>query len=197
MVYKALDEKAQTILKEQNEVEDKVIEALEEKLAFLKDNSNIVQYHEGINAERAETYARLNKAGAVKPQHDFKAQVERALNMIAMEEASVTEKKKTALMEEATAAVTDMFTNDKALKKSALDSAIASIKGSSKAGGPEPVTEAFVKFFQKTAAEAKKADDGSEEKAARAAMVAKLNAVAKSEKFFFSFDESGAVKMNV
>ena len=39
------------------------------------------------------------------------------LNMIAQEEASHTDKVKTALMAEATATVTDKFSTDKALKK--------------------------------------------------------------------------------
>lgn len=195
MVYNALDENAKTILKEQNEVEDKVIAALEEKLGFLKDNSNIVEYFEGIHAERAATYDRLNKAGAVKPQHDFKAQVERILGMIANEETSIAEKKKMALMEEATTSVTAAFSSEKALKKAALDAAIASIKGSEKKTGSDPVKAAFISFFKDKATAAAKSDDGSEDKAQRAAMVAKLNAVAKNEGFFFSFDESGAVKM--
>lgn len=195
MVYNALDENAKTILKEQNEVEDKVIAALEEKLGFLKDNSNIVEYFEGIHAERAATYDRLNKAGAVKPQHDFKAQMERVLGMIANEETSIAEKKKMALMEEATASVTSAFSSEKVLKKAALDAAIASIKGSGKKSG-DPVKDAFISFFKDKGAAAAKSDDGSEEKAQRAAMVAKLNAVAKNEGYFFSFDESGAVKMN-
>jgi len=197
IVYKALDQKAQTILKEQNEVEDKVIVALGEKLDFLKDNSNIVQYFEGINAERELTYSRLNAAGAVKPHHDFKAQVERVLNLISQEELSISEKKKTALMEEATAMVTDQFSNEKALKKAALDAAIASIKGTSKDAKADPVKGAFVNFFKAKGADAAKADDGSEEVAQRVAMVSKLNALAKNEGYFFSFDESGGVKMTV
>mmetsp|Transcript_11902 Transcript_11902/g.14866 ORF Transcript_11902/g.14866 Transcript_11902/m.14866 type:complete len:303 (+) Transcript_11902:141-1049(+) len=195
IVYKSLHEQGEAILKEQNEVEDKVIEALEEKLAYLKDNSNVVEYFEAINAERAQAYERLNAAGAIKPQHDFKAQIERALNMIAQEEASVAEKKKMALLADATASVTEKFIGEKALKKAALDAAIANIKGSSKKGS-DPVRDAFIQFFKETGAAAQKTDDGSEEAAQRAAMVAKLNAVAKTEKFLFSFDESGGVKMN-
>lgn len=195
IVYKSLNETAETILKEQNEVEDKVIAATEEKLYFLKENSNLVQYFEGINAERAQTYERLNKAGAVKPQHDFKAQIERALSMITAEEASVSEKKKIALMAEATETVRAQFSSEKALKKAALDSAIAAMKGNAKEGS-DPVKQAFVKFFKSKAAEAKKGDDGSEEKAERAALVGKLNSLAKNEGFLFSFDESGGVKMN-
>ena len=76
-VYNALDQKAKDLLKEHNEAEDKVIEALDQKLVFLKANQNMVNDFNAINEIRAATYEKLNAAGAVKPQHDFKAQVER------------------------------------------------------------------------------------------------------------------------
>ena len=194
-IYKSLDETAQTILKEHHEAEDKVIAALEQKLEFLQANKGQVEHFEAINALREEAYKNLNAAGAVKPQHDFKAQVEKMLNMIAQEEASNAEKAKTALMEAAVADVTSQFSSAKALKKAALDSAIDAIKGG--AGGSDPVKDAFVKFFQATAADAKKSTDDSEEKATKAALVAKLNGVAKNEGFFFEFDASGNPKMKV
>lgn len=193
-IYASLDEKSQTILKEQSEVEEKVISALEEKLEFLKENSNLVQYFEGIHQLRKESYDRLNAAGAIKPQHDFKAQVERLLGMIAAEEASVRDKKSKALLEEATQSVTDSFRTEKALKKAALDNAIASIKGTAVAG-KDPVKDAFVSFFQQKAKDLKKTDDGTEEKATRAELVAKMNNVAKNEGFFFEFGDDGKVKM--
>merc|ERR1719445_300563 len=193
-IYASLDEKSQTILKEQSEVEEKVISALEEKLEFLKENSNLVQYFEGIHQLRKESYDRLNAAGAIKPQHDFKAQVERLLGMIAAEETSVRDKKSKALLEEATQSVTDSFRTEKALKKAALDVAIANIKGTAVAG-KDPVKDAFVSFFQQKAKDLKKTDDGSEEKATRAELVAKMNNVAKNEGFFFEFGDDGKVKM--
>lgn len=194
-VYKALDEKAVNLLKEHNEAEDKVIEALEQKLVFLKANQNMVNDFEAINALRAATYEKLNAAGAIKPKHDFKSQVERMLNMIAQEETNVTEKTKMALMSEATASVKASFSSDKALKKAALDSAIAQLKGGK--AGADPVQAAFVQFFKDKAAAAAASKDDSEEKAQRAAMIAKMNAVAKSEGFFFQFDAQGQPKMTV
>lgn len=195
-IYSSLDAKAQDLLKEHTEVEEKVIEALEMKLDSLKANQTMVQDFEGINALRTDAYVNLNAAGAIKPKHDFKAQVEKVLGMIQAEEASVAEKAKVALMAEATASVTDLFGSDKALKKAALDSAIANIKGAEKTGA-DPVRAAFVKFFKDKAAAAAKSDDGSEEKAQREALVAKINGVAKSEGFFFQFDETGKPKMTV
>merc|ERR1712150_262553 len=189
------DPKAQDLLKEHNEVEDKVIEALEQKLEALQANQSMVQDFEEINKMREAAYANLNAAGAIKPKHDFKVQVEKVLSMIQAEETSVAEKAKAALMQEATASVTSTFASDAALKKSALDSAIAKIKGGKDSA--DPVHGAFIKFFQDKAAAAKKSDDGSEEKAQREALIAKLNGVAKSEGFFFHFDESGQPKMSV
>jgi hypothetical protein len=188
-IYKALDQKAVDLLKEHNEAEDKVIAALEHNLEFLQAGKNMVNDFNAINDIRATTYEKLNAAGAIKPQHDFKAQVERMLNMIAAEEASVTEKTKMALMTEATASVKDQFSSDKALKKAALDSAIAKIKGGKT--GADPVQAAFVKFFKEKAAAAKASKDDSEEVAQKEAMIAKMNSVAKNEGFFFEFDKAG------
>lgn len=192
-IHKSLDEKAVNLLKEHNEAEDKVINALEEQLEFLQGNTEQVQHFEAINTIRGETYEKLNAAGVIKPKHDFKSQVEKMLGMIAAEETSVAEKAKTALMEEATASVSDQFTSSKALKKAALDAAIAAIKGGEMK--EDPVRKAFVKFFADKSVAAAKADDGSEEAANRAALVAKMNSIAKNEQFFFSFDESGNPKM--
>lgn len=193
-IYKTLDETAQTILKEHTEAEDKVIEALQQKLKFLQANSNMVNDFEAINKLREEAYVNLNDAGKIKPHHDFKAQVEKMMGMIAQEEQNVAEKAKAALMVEATAAVTSQFDVSKELKKAALDSAIAKIKGTAKPG-EDPVQGAFVKFFQDKAAEASKGDDGAEAELQRAALVSKLNSVAKNEGFFFQFDGSGQPKM--
>merc|ERR1712127_25132 len=146
-----------------------------------------------INEIRAATYEKLNAAGAIKPQHDFKAQVERMLTMIAAEEASVTEKTKMALMSEATATVTEKFSSDKALKKAALDSAISQIKGGK--AGADPVQAAFIQFFKDKASAAKASKDDSEEKEQREAMIAKMNSVAKNEGFFFEIDASGKPAM--
>lgn len=188
VIYKALDEKAVNLLKEHTAAEDKVIEALEQKLVFLNANQNMVNDFQAINELREGAYAKLNAAGAVKPHHDLKAQVERIIGMIAAEEASVTEKMKTSLMTEATASVTEKFASDKALKKSALDAAIDALKGGK---GSDPVATAFVQFFKDKAGAAKKSGDGGEEAAQREALVAKMNGVAKNEGFFFKFDASG------
>ena len=194
-IYKALDEKAQIILKEHNEAEDKVIEALEQKLDALKMNKNMVKDFEAINELREETYKKLNAAGAIKPQHEFKTQVERMLNMIAQEEANVTEKAKVALMEEATSSVTAAFTSSKDLKKKALDAAIAQIKGNVKEGTVDPVRSEFSSFFKAKADAASKISGDDELMAQRAALVAKMNAVAKSEGFFFEIDATGKPTM--
>ena len=54
--------------------------------------------------------------------------------MIAQEEQSVSDKAKSSLMDEATAAVTAKFASSKELKKAALDAAINKIKGTVQAG---------------------------------------------------------------
>lgn len=192
-IHSALDERAKTLLKEHNEAEDKVIAALEQKLDFLKANRNMVDDFEAINAIREETYQKLNQAGAIKPHHDLKTQMERILNMIAQEEANVREKTKNAIMEEATSYVTEQFATSKELKKKALDAAIAQIKGATGGGAAsvDPVREEFSKFLKNKAAEAAKVTDDAEEKAQRAALIAKMSAVARSENMFFDFDASG------
>lgn len=195
-IHGALDERAKTLLKEHNEAEDKVIAALEQKLDFLNANQNMVNDFEAINSIREESYDMLNAAGVVKPKHDFKVQMERVLAMIAQEEANVTEKTKSAIMDEATAHVTAQFSESKALKKSALDAAIAQIKGSAAEGTVDPVRAEFSKFLLAKAEAASKITDDSEEQAQRAALIAKMSAVAKSENMFFDFDASGKPVMN-
>merc|ERR1719217_1864552 len=98
------------------------------------------------------------------------------LAMVAAEESDNYEKAKLAMMASATEAVTAEFSSNKDLKKAALTSAIAKLTGKGKGASSDPVREEFVKFFKDTAAKAKAADDGSEEKAAREAMIAKMNA---------------------
>jgi len=188
-IYNSLDEKAKALLKEHNEAEDKVISALEQKLDFLKANQNMVNDFEAINAIRSDSFEKLNAAGVIKPKHDFKAQVERILNLIAQEEANVTEKTKIAIMQEATATVTEAFATDKKLKKAALDAAIAQIKGG--AAGTDPVIAEFSNFLKRKAEAASKVDAGAEEAQQRAALLAKMSAVAKSENMMFDIDASG------
>ncbi|GFH61561.1 hypothetical protein CTEN210_18037 [Chaetoceros tenuissimus] len=188
-IYNSLDEKAKALLKEHNEAEYKVISALEQKLDFLKANQNMVNDFEAINSIREDSYAKLNAAGVIKPKHDFKVQVERILNMIAQEEANVTEKTKIAIMQEATATVTEAFATDKKLKKAALDAAIAQIKGG--AAGTDPVAAEFSRFLKAKAEAASKVDAGAEEAEQRAALLAKMSAVAKSENMMFDIDASG------
>ena len=191
-IYNYFDDQAKAMLKEHTDAEDELIAAFEDKLNVLKMNKNIVQDFEAINKLREETYANLNKAGAIEPSYEFKQQMERVLSMIVQEENSVADKAKHALMAEATASVSKEFTASKELKKAALDSAINKLKGIK---AEDPVLKAFQKFFQNKAAAAKKADDGSEEKAQRAALIAKLNSVAKNEGYYFDFDASGNPKM--
>jgi hypothetical protein len=195
-ISKALSERADTLLKEHNESEDAVINAKQMKLDALKDCLLEVEHFQAIHQLRADSYDKLNQAGQTKPLYEFKGQLERVLDMIQQEEASVTEKTKARLMEEATENVSQQFSTSKALKKAALDVAIATIKGGSTAKA-DPVQGAFVKFFQDKTAALSKADDGTEAKEQRAALVAKMNSIAKNEGFYFSFDESGKPKMNV
>ena len=195
-ISNSFKDEADAMLKMQNDAEDEVISKLEENLDYMKLTENIVSDYQDALELTKVSYDKLNAAGAIKPQHDLKAQMEKCLSMIAHEEANAYEKAKNAMMEEATNAVTAKFGDDKALKKAALDSALAKLTG--KASGADPVQAEFVKFFQQKSAAAKKADDGSEEKAAREAMVAKMNATAENEGWFFRLDAAtGQPKMAV
>jgi len=197
MLHKGLVDKADAMLAEQNELEDSVIACLEDLYTDIENLSgNLVQDFEAISQVTEETYVKLNAAGAIKPQYDFKTQVERVLGMIEQEEISVKEKAKQVLMAEATAAVSEEFLTSKEMKKAAMDLALAKLKGTAKASD-DPVKAAFVKFFKEKAAAASKADDSAERKAQREAMVSKLNAIAKNEGYFFEFDASGSPKMVV
>lgn len=197
MIHKGLVDKADAMLVEQNELEDSVIECLEDLYTDIdKLSGSLVQDFEAISQVTEDTYVKLNAAGAIKPQYDFKHQVERVLHMIQQEEISVKEKAKQALMAEATASVSEQFLTSKEMKKAAMDLAIAKIQGKAKSTD-DPVKAAFIKFFKTKAAAAGKADDSAEVAAQREAMVGKLNAIAKNEGYFFEFDASGAPKMLV
>eukprot|EP00538_Stauroneis_constricta_P001233 CAMPEP_0119546294 /NCGR_PEP_ID=MMETSP1352-20130426/777_1 /TAXON_ID=265584 /ORGANISM="Stauroneis constricta, Strain CCMP1120" /LENGTH=303 /DNA_ID=CAMNT_0007590983 /DNA_START=77 /DNA_END=988 /DNA_ORIENTATION=- len=194
LISKSLKDEAAAMLKVQNDAEDEVISKLQENLEYMKLTENIVNDYQAVFDQTQESYGKLNAAGKVKPQHDLKAQVEKMLAMISNEESNVYEKAKTALMDEATISVTQKFASDKALKKAALESAIAKLTGKKSAKG-EPVQTAFIEFFQEKGAAAKKADDGSEEAERRSAMLAKLNGIAESEGMLFRFDETGNPKL--
>lgn len=181
------------MLKIQNEAEEQVIAKMQENIDYMKLTENIVTDYQEVFDLTKQSYEKLNAAGKIKPQHDLKAQVEKVLGMIATEEQSSYEKAKTAMMVEATEAVTAKFLSDETLKKAALDSALAKIAG--KKGTVDPVQKAFVAFFQEKAAAAKKADAAAELKESRATMLAKMNAIAENEGFYFRFDESGKPKL--
>lgn len=193
-IAKSFKDEADAMLEIQNKAEDEVIAKLEENLEYMKLTENIVQDYQDVLDLTQESYDKLNAAGKIKPQHDLKAQVEKMLTIIANEEQSAYDKAKTEMMMEATEAVTADFSSSKELKKAALDNALAKLTGKAKAGS-DPVQAAFVKFFQEKAAAAKKADDGSEEKAARASMVTKMNAIAEAEGMYFRFDADGKPTM--
>jgi len=195
-ISKALSQKSATLLKEHNESEDAVIAAKQCQLDALQNTLMEVEHFEAIHKLRADSFDKINKAGQTKPLYDFKAQLERTLDMIAQEETSVTEKTKAKLMVEATEDVSQQFSTSKALKKAALDAAIATIKGGA-ANKDDPVKGAFVKFFRDKASALSKTDDGTEAQEQRALLVNKINSIAKNEGFYFSFDEAGKPKMNV
>ena len=195
MIHKGLTDKADAMLAEQNELEDAVIDCLEDLHTDIdKLSGSLVTDFEAISQTTEDTYAKLNAAGAIKPQHDLKAQVEKVLHLIQQEEINVKEKAKNDLMAEAAVSVADGFLTSKEMKKAAMDLALAKLSGT--APKTDPVKDAYVKFFKDKAA-ASQGDDSAEMAAQREALVAKLNATAKNEGFFFEFDASGKPKMVV
>ena len=78
------------------------------------------------------------------------------------------------------------------LKKSALDSAIAAIKGEVIS---DPVQVAYAEYFQKLAKSITAEDAKKEEDEQRSALVAKMNSIAKNEGFMFELDAQGSPKM--
>lgn len=193
MMATMFKDEAKEMLKAQNEAEDDVIAKLEETVEYMKLTENIVEDYQAVYDLTEESYAKLNASGKIKPQHELKAQMEKMLAMVAAEEANNYEKAKVAMMSDATDAVTAEFASNKELKKAALASAIAKLTGKGgKATKADPVNEEFVKYFKATAATAKAKDDGSEEKAAREAMIAKMNAVAENDGMYFRLDPATA-----
>ena len=194
-IKEALAAEGKETLVKQNAVEDEILGLLKTQRQDILMQENILQDFEDVQALKVETVEKLNAVGQIKPLHDFKGQVERLLTLIATEEANVKEKQKIAMMEEATTAVTQELLTNKALQKQSLENAIKKLKG--EPAGEDPVKATYLKFFKWKADEAKKVDAKTEIAAARAAMVAKLNAVADNEGFYFKFDTDGKPVMTV
>lgn len=182
------------MLAEHNAAEDQIISSLQESISNIKAQETLVGDLEAVKSLKAETYTKLNEVGKVKPLYDFKAQMEKLLSMISTEEAVMQEKAKVNLMKEATESVKKSFTQKVELKKAALSSAIATLKGGS-ATTADPVQVAYMSFFASKKKDAEKMDASQEAKEAREAILMKLNATAMNEGFYFQFDESGKPKM--
>jgi len=195
MLKEVLEADGKEIIAKANAAEDEVLGLLKSKRQDIVMQERIVQDAQDIQALKEETYEKLNAAGKIKPQHEFKAQMERMLTMIATEEANVKEKQKISMMQEATVAVTEELLNNKELQLQSLNNAIAKLKGQK--AGEDPVKASYLKYFKWKASEAAKVDEKTEIKESRAAMLAKVNALADNEGFFFKFDADGKPKMTV
>lgn len=194
-IHEFLEEDGKRILAQHNAAEDEILRILSDKVQDMKLQKNVVQDAEAILALKEQTYAKLNAAGQIKPQYDFKAQIERLLAQIAVEEAAIQDKAKIAMMQEATMAVTQSFASTESLKKSALDNAISQLKGGKSKG--DPVQKAYVDFFKKKAADASQVDEKAELLKSRETIVTKLNSIAMNEGFFFDLDKKGNPTMKV
>lgn len=193
IIHDSLAEDGKRLLEEHTKVEDEIMNVLKEAHNDILMQANVVQDTKDIFALKVETYDKLNAAGKIKPQHEFKAQVERLLSLIEAEETSMSEKAKVALMEEATKTVTAKLLTDKKLQKASLDNAIAQLTG--KKGAGDVVKDAYLEFFKTKKAE--KVDEVAEKKAARENVVTRLNAIAVNEGYYFQFDADGKPKMVV
>uniref|UniRef100_A0A7S3LAT6 ATP synthase subunit b n=1 Tax=Amphora coffeiformis TaxID=265554 RepID=A0A7S3LAT6_9STRA len=196
VIQEALEADGKRVLAEHNAAEDQVISSLKVSIENIKSQESLADEITAVKALKAETYAKLNKVGEVKPLYDFKAQVEKLLSMISHEEAVMQEKGKTTLMAEATEAVKKSFAENADLKKAALTSAIAALKGT-KSGTKDPVQSAYLAFFANKKKATAKVDAAAEAAAAREAIVMKLNSTAMNEGYYFQFDASGKPKMVV
>lgn len=192
--YLAADGKR--MLQEHNLKEDEIVQLLQDQLDDMHMQAEVVKDAHDIYTVREVTYEKLNAAGHIKPQHDFKAQVEKLLHMVATEEASLTEQAKQTLMKDATVAVQATFASNKELQKNSLDMAIAQLEGKTAKKG-DLVQAAFVNFFQTKAKDAATADETAELAETRKTIVRKLNSVAMNENFFFRLDDDGKPKMVV
>jgi hypothetical protein len=194
-IHDMLQEDGVRILEEHNKLEDAIIHDLQDKLYDVQMQEHVVQDAMDIKELRVASYVKLNAAGIIKPQFEFKAQMERLLTMMAAEEVSMQEKTKAAIMEEARVSVTAEFSTNKELKKTSLASAIAQLKGSS--GQSDPVKAAYLSFFKTKGVAAAKIDEKVELEQNRASMIGKMNAIASNEGFFFELDAAGKPKMTV
>jgi hypothetical protein len=195
-IHDMLQEDGVRILEEHNKLEDAIIHDLQDKLLDVQMQEHVVQDAMDIKELRVASYVKLNAAGIIKPQFEFKHQMERLLTMMAQEEVSMQEKTKAAIMEEARVSVTAEFSTNKELKKTSLASAIAQLKGG-QSGQSDPVKAAYLAFFKTKGVAAAKIDEKVELEQNRASMIGKMNAIASNEGFFFELDAAGKPKMTV
>jgi Mitochondrial ATP synthase B chain precursor (ATP-synt_B) len=199
MIHDSLAADGKRILAEHNAKEDAIIQDLQDKLADINAQSNIVQDAMDIKNLRLATYDKLSVVGAMKPLHDYKSQMERVLTMIEVEELASKEKMKQELMAEATSAVQSQFLSVKTLQQTALTNAIATLKGGA-SPATDPVQQAYQQFFQQKAkalAATSAQQEAAEIAQQRAVVIAKINAVAKNDHFYFQLDPStGQPRMN-
>lgn len=197
MISNMFKEEADEMLKAQNEAEDAVIEQLEETVEHMALTENIVEDYQAVMDLTEASYAKLNESGKIKPKHLLKAQIEKCMSILVNEERNSYEKAKSAMMEDATATVTENFSTSKDLKKAALKAAIGQLK-SGKSSSDDPVRAEFLNYFASKKKAAAAADDGSEEKAARENVLTKMNTTAENEGFYFRFDlKTGQPKLVV
>jgi hypothetical protein len=203
-ISESLEENGKNVLAAQNVVEDEILVILNNKLEDMLLQEHVVQDAEAIFRLKEATYAKLTAAGHIRPQYEFKQQIEKVLAVLAAEEIAMKERRKQELMAMATASVTSAFATSDELKKNSLAVAIAQLKASGSGGGAkkkpvtsDPVKQAYVQFFKKMVKDSASVDAAAETVAARASIVTKLNAVAMNEGFFFKFDESGKPVMTV
>mmetsp|Transcript_14321 Transcript_14321/g.18715 ORF Transcript_14321/g.18715 Transcript_14321/m.18715 type:complete len:300 (-) Transcript_14321:101-1000(-) len=195
VIQESLEADGKATLAETNKAEDMMISDLKTTIAEIGAQTGVVEDLEAVKQLKIETYKKLNETGKIKPLHDFKAQFEKLLTVIAAEETIAQEKGKQTLMKEATASVTAEFASSKDLQKKSLASAISMLKGTKT--GVDPVKDTYLKFFADKKKASASVDVATEAKVFREAMITKLNSVAKNDKFYFEFDAAGKPKMVV
>ena len=145
-IAKMLDARAEAIIDEHNKIEDANISAVQAVIDAHKQRLNLIEDMSAIKAETAAAVKKLEAAKTAEFHFAMKENVESKLvNMIAREE-TVLQRISARLTSEAKAVVTAKFNASKEAKASALDGALAALKGAPVKSNP--VKELYQGYFK-------------------------------------------------
>jgi hypothetical protein len=180
-IGKSLDDKTATILADHTRIDDLNVAAVAGVVAAHKNRLAIIKEMDAIAKLTVAKVDVVSMVAQQKVKYGVKSIIENQLTSMIAKEAILTETIQKNLARAAVATVTADFEASKTAKASALDAAIATLKGGAAAkDAVDPIQKMFVDFFKANAIDAKK--NLNVEKKMTAAQVTELQALVETFK---------------